>query len=208
MRLESAEPESGTGVEGVATMKAQKEDQAQQSEERSLAHREADDGGGEGKAEPVDAIWWRAVELVQDADGGEQTGEKQQGPENPGDAQAEKTEGVSKRERPGGVAHDEDGAGVEAGGVLDGPDGVPVVGVGVVGELAAGSPVREEVPTGSQFACNGDSEDVEDGDGKGQAGDTGNRNFSEVAALMCWRKIQLADHGRYSTAVAGVGDEN
>jgi hypothetical protein len=31
--------------------------------------------------------------------------------------------------------------------------------------------------------------------------------LSEVAALMCWRKIQLADHGGYSTADAKVGDE-
>jgi hypothetical protein len=25
---------------------------------------------------------------------------------------------------------------------------------------------------------------------------------------MCWRKIQLADHGGYSTAATGDGDEN
>ena len=114
----------------------------------------------------------------------------------PANAQAEKTEGVGEGKGPGRIAHDEDGAGVKAGGVLDGPDGVAVVGIAVVDELAAGGPVRKEVATGSQFACNRDSEDVEDGDGKRQAGDTGNRNFSEVAALMCWRKIQLADHGR------------
>ena len=207
MRLEGAEPERSPSVKGVAAMEAEKQDQAQERQERSLAHGEADDGGGKGEAEPVDAIGWRAVELVQDADGNEQAGEKEQGPENASKAQGEKTEGVSKRKGPGRVAHDEDGARVKAGGVFEGPDRVAVVRIAVVNELAAGGPVGEEVTIGSQFACNRDSEDVEDGDGKGQPGDTGNRDLSEVAALMCWRKIQLADHGGYSTADAKVGDK-
>lgn len=94
VRLESAEPERGPGAEGVTAMEAEKKDQSQEREERSLAHGEADDGGSEGKAEPVDAIWWRAVELVEHADGDEQAGQEEQGPENPGKAQGEKTEGV------------------------------------------------------------------------------------------------------------------
>ena len=204
MRLEGAEPERRTGVEGVAAMEAQKKDQSQEREERGLAHGEADDGGGEGEAEPVDAIRRGAVELVDDADGDEQAGEEKQGPEDGGKAQAKKTERVGEGQRPGRVAHDEDGAGVKAGGVLEGRDGVAVVGVAVVDELAAGGPVGDEVARGGQFAGNGDGEDVEDGDGKRQAGDSGNRNFSEVAALLCWRTIQLADHGGYSTAAAAV----
>lgn len=91
--------------------------------------------------------------------------------------------------------------------MLDGPDGVAVIGIVVVDELEAGGPVRKEVAIGRQFACDRDGKDVKDGDGKRQAGDSGNRNFSDVAAVMCWRKIQLADHGSYSMAAAEVGDE-
>ena len=184
MRLEGAKPERGSSDEGVAAMEAEKQDQAQKGQERGLAHGEADDGRGEGEAEPVDASGWRAVELVEDADGDEQAGEKEEGPEDSGEAQAQKTEGVGEGEGPGRVAHDEDGAGVKAGRVLDGPDGVAVIGIVVVDELAAGGPVRKEVAIGSQFACNRDGKDVEDGDGKRQASDGGNRNFSEVAAVM------------------------
>jgi hypothetical protein len=77
----------------------------------------------------------------------------------------------------------------------------------VVDELAAGGPVREEVAIGRQFACNRDSEDVEDGDGKGQAGDTGNRKLGKVARILKRREVRLAGHGGYSTADAKVGDE-
>ena len=55
MWREGAEPESGSGVEGVASMEAEKENQAEEGEKRGLAHRDADDGGGEGKPEPVNA---------------------------------------------------------------------------------------------------------------------------------------------------------
>ena len=61
----------------------------------------------------------------------------------------------------------------------------------MVDELPAGGPIGDEVALAANLPAR-DSEDVEDGDGKGQAGDSGNRDFSEVAALMCWRKIQLA----------------
>ena len=91
--------------------------------------------------------------------------------------------------------------------MLDGPDGVAVIGIVVVDELEAGGPVRKEVAIGRQFACNRDGKDVKDGDGKRQAGDSGNRNFCDVAAVMCWRKIQLADHGSYSMAAAEVADK-
>lgn len=146
--------------------------------------------------------------LMDHADGDEQAGEEKQGPENGGNAQAEKTERVGDGQRPGRVTHDEDGAGVKAGGVLEGRDGVTVVGVAVVDEQAAGGPVGDEVARGGQFAGYGHGEDEEDGDCKREAGGTGNCNFSEVGALLCWRTIQLADHGGYSTAAAGEGDEN
>lgn len=208
MGLEGAKPERGSGVEGVGAVEAEKKDQAEEREERGLAHGEADDGRGEGEAEPVDSIWGRAVELMEDADGDEQAGEEQEGPEDSGEAQAKEAEGVGDRKSPRRVAHDENGVRVKAGGVLDGPDGVAVVGIVVVNELEAGSPVRKEVATGSQFASNGESKDVEDGDGEGQAGGSGDRDLSEVAAAMCWRKIQLAGHGGYSTAAAEAEDED
>ena len=147
------------------------------------------------------------MELVEQADGDEQAGEKKQGPENAGEAQGEKTEGVGKRQGPGRVAHDEDGARVKACGVFDGPDGVAVVRIAVENELAAGGPVREEVAIGRQFACNRDSEDVEDGEGKGQAGDTGDRKLGKVVMILKRRDVRLAGHGGYSTADAKVGDE-
>ena len=147
------------------------------------------------------------MEMVEDADGDEQAGEEHQGPEDSGNAQAKQAEGVDNRQGPGRIAHDEDGARVKAGRVLDSPDGVAVVGIVVVNELEAGSPIREEVATCSQFACNRDSKDVEDGDGQRQAGGGCDRNLGEVAGAMRWRKIQLADHGGYSTAGAEVADE-
>ena len=147
------------------------------------------------------------MELVEDADGDEEAGEEQESPEDSSKAQAEKAEGVGDGEGPGRVAHDEYGPRVKTGRMLDGPDCVSVVGIVVVNELAAGGPVRKEVATGSQFACNRESKDVEDGDGKRQAGDSGNRNFCDIAAVICWRKIQLADHGSYSMAAAEVADE-
>ena len=56
----------------------------------------------------------------------------------------------------GRVAHDEDGSGVNTGaeacGVLEGIDGVPVIGVTVMDELVAGSPVGDEVASSSLFA--------------------------------------------------------
>ena len=55
------------------------------------------------------------MELVEDADGDEQAGKKKERPEDSGEAQAEKTEGVGDGEGPGRVAHDEDGARVKAG---------------------------------------------------------------------------------------------
>lgn len=55
------------------------------------------------------------MKLVEDADGDEQAGKKEERPEDSGETQAEKTEGVSEGEGPGRVAHDEDGAGVKAG---------------------------------------------------------------------------------------------
>lgn len=140
------------------------------------------------------------MELVKDADGGEEAGEEQEGPEDSGCAKAEKAEGIGDREGPGRVAHDEHGAGVKAGGVLDGPDGVAVVGIVVVDELATSGPVREEVATGSQFACNGDSKDVKDRDGKREAGDSGNRNLGNVARILNRREVRLAGHGGYSRA--------
>ena len=144
---------------------------------------------------------------MKDADGGEEAGEEQEGPEDSGCAKAEKAEGIGDGEGPGRVAHDEHGAGVKTGGVLDGPDGVAVVGIVVVDELATSGPVREEVAIGRQFACNRDSEDVEDGEGKGQAGDTGDRKLGKVVMILKRRDVRLAGHGGYSTADAKVGDE-
>lgn len=140
------------------------------------------------------------MELVKDADGNEEAAKEQEGPENSGNAQAEKAEGVGDGKGPGRVAHDENGARVEAGGVLDGPDGIAVVWIVVVDELEAGGPVRKEVATGSQFACNRESKDVEDGEGKREAGDSGNRNLGKVARILNRREVRLAGHGSYSRA--------
>ena len=62
-----------------------------------------------------------------------------------GHAQAEKTERVGERQRPGRVAHDENGANVKARGVFQRRDGVAVVGIGVVDKLVACGPVGDEV---------------------------------------------------------------
>jgi len=156
VRLEGAEPERGSGQEGVAAMEAEKQNEAEEGEERGLAHGEADDGGGKAESEPVDAIWGRAVELANDADGDEQAGQEEEGPENAGEAQAEKAEGVGDGQRPGRVAHDEDGSGVntgaETGRVLEGIDSVAVIGITVVDKLMAGCPVGDEIASGSLFA--------------------------------------------------------
>src|ERR1700722_5080765 len=57
MGFKGAEPKRGAGQEGVAAMEAEKQDEAEEGEERGLAHGEADDGGSEAESEPVDAIW-------------------------------------------------------------------------------------------------------------------------------------------------------
>jgi len=140
------------------------------------------------------------MELVEDADADEQAGEEQEGPEDSGNAQAEQAEGVGDGKGPRRVAHDENGTRVKAGGVLDGPDGIAVVGIVVVDELEASGPVRKEVATGSQFACNGDSKDVEDGECQRQAGGSGDRNLGKVARILMRREVRLAGHGGYSRA--------
>jgi len=58
MGLKGAKPERGSGVERVTAMEAEKKDQAEKGKERGLTHCDADDGGGEGEAEPVDASGW------------------------------------------------------------------------------------------------------------------------------------------------------
>ena len=58
MWFEGAKPERGSGVEGVVAMEAEKENEAEERQERCLAHGETDDGGGEGEPEPMDATGW------------------------------------------------------------------------------------------------------------------------------------------------------
>ncbi len=61
--------------------------------------------------------------------------------------------------------------------MLDGPDGIAIVGIVVVNQLAARGPVRKKVAVGSQLACNGSGKDVEDDDGQSEASDGGDCNL-------------------------------
>jgi len=208
MRLEGAEPQRSAGVEGIAMVEAEKENQAEEREKRGLAHGETDDCGRECNSEPVNPGGRRTVELVKDPNGEEKAGEEDQCPEGAGDAKTEQAEGVSERKCPRRVAHDEHGVRVEAGSVLNGPDGVTVVRIEVVDELMTSGPIRKVVSTGSQLACKRASKDVKNGDCEGEASRGGDGNLSEVAAGACWRRIQLRDHGGYFTRYSGVSGGN
>ena len=151
----------------------------------------------------MDAIGGRAMQLADHAHGEQQAGQQKQGPEDGRDPQSEKAERVGERQSPGRVAHDENGADVQAGGVLQRRDGIAVVGVGVVDELLARGPIGDKIARAGQIA--GDRARQRQKGGEAQARDPRQPRSPtrQVDRFLRRGVIQLADHRGHSTGGCG-----
>lgn len=147
----------------------------------------------------MNAIGRRSVELTTDAHREDQTGQQEQGPENPGHPQTEETEWVGEWQSPWGVAHDENGASVQALGMLQRRDSAAVIRVGVTDKLAAGGPVGDEIAGTALPAGNLDAE-KESSEGEREPGDQRDQELGQVTAFLSGWSNELAVHGGYSTA--------
>jgi len=209
--LEGAEPKSQSGGEGTAQMEAQEKNQAEQGEERGLAHGYADEARGEGKAQPVCVTARRAVKLVDEPDREQEAGEEEEGPEDAGDAEAKIAKGQGQGQCPWRVAHNENGTGVEPLGVLEDGDGVAIVWIDVLRQQAAGGPIGDEIAGGAKLACDGNGAYIKDGDSECEPGDSGDGKLGEILRGrrvitrrgLHWGLVVLrrgvARHGGYST---------
>ena len=185
-------------------MPAQKDRNPQERQKRGLTHDQADQGWGKGKPEPVKVVARIAMHPAHQQHGKDEAGQKQKGPENSRQPQAKKAHRVGKRQRPGRVAHQQNGAGSKACIVLDAGNRFPVIRVLMVDELLPRGPVGNEIAGHGDIARKRDDAEKKDRKSERQAAGHGNGQIRQICGGSPGGVIWLTFHAGYCTGVSSA----
>jgi len=208
MRLEGAEPECSAGSERMRLVKAEKKDESAEDKDGGLAEDDAEKRGRKTVSKPGELAAGFAEETPEDSHACDKECEHDERPGKCGGGWRDETQGVSERQCPWCVAHVVGAGTAKAGIAFDAADGVGVVGIAVLDELAARSPIHDEVATRDGTGIEGQDGEKEDGeDDAERAGNSDEESRKVALGGQVEGAFLIQDREIIGAQAAGFADE-